>query len=54
MEISSGITISIYDNNGNPNNGGRQYIIPGPKVLSCASGRETLARGRYAVKRREE
>jgi len=30
-----GVLLSIYDNSGNPNNGGRAYTIPGPKVLSC-------------------
>ncbi|RYP05264.1 hypothetical protein DL764_003925 [Monosporascus ibericus] len=30
-----GITISIYDNNGNPNNGGKPYAIPGPQLLTC-------------------
>ncbi|KAF8148039.1 glycosyl hydrolase family 61-domain-containing protein [Crassisporium funariophilum] len=31
-----GITISIYDSKGVPNNGGRPYSIPGPAVLSCS------------------
>lgn len=30
-----GILVNIYDNAGNPNGGGRPYIIPGPSVLSC-------------------
>ncbi|CAJ2500886.1 Uu.00g037390.m01.CDS01 [Anthostomella pinea] len=30
-----GILVNIYDNSGNPNNGGRAYTIPGPQVLSC-------------------
>lgn len=31
-----GITIGIYDNSGNPLNGGRPYQIPGPQVLTCS------------------
>ena len=31
-----GILISIYDNTGNPFNGGRPYQIPGPAVINCA------------------
>lgn len=30
-----GIKISIYDNTGNPTNGGRPYEIPGPAPLRC-------------------
>jgi cellulase len=30
-----GILISIYDNSGQPNGGGRPYSIPGPQVLTC-------------------
>jgi lytic cellulose monooxygenase (C1-hydroxylating) len=33
-----GILISIYDSAGQPNGGGRPYQIPGPAVLSCATG----------------
>ncbi|RYP08181.1 hypothetical protein DL765_008881 [Monosporascus sp. GIB2] len=29
-----GLVISIYDNNGNPNNGGKPYAIPGPRPLT--------------------
>ncbi|KAI0887932.1 glycoside hydrolase family 61 protein [Annulohypoxylon maeteangense] len=30
-----GILVSIYDTTGNPYMGGKQYTIPGPKVLTC-------------------
>ncbi|KAH9988710.1 glycoside hydrolase family 61 protein [Xylariaceae sp. FL0662B] len=30
-----GILLSIYDTSGNPNGGGKEYIIPGPSVLTC-------------------
>lgn len=30
-----GILISIYDTQGNPNNGGNAYTIPGPRPLTC-------------------
>ncbi|KAI1255664.1 hypothetical protein MGN70_002779 [Eutypa lata] len=30
-----GIMISIYDAQGNPNNGGKAYTIPGPRPLTC-------------------
>jgi len=30
-----GILLSIYDNNGNTNNNGQPYQIPGPAVLQC-------------------
>ncbi|KAL2264216.1 hypothetical protein VTK26DRAFT_48 [Humicola hyalothermophila] len=33
-----GIVINIYDLNGQPNNGGRPYEIPGPPVATCPSG----------------
>lgn len=33
-----GIQLSIYDNSGKPNNGGRAYSIPGPAVLNCGNG----------------
>ncbi|GKT44564.1 putative endo-beta-1,4-glucanase D [Colletotrichum spaethianum] len=29
------VLLSIYDDNGQPTNGGKPYTIPGPKVLSC-------------------
>lgn len=32
-----GITINIYDNSGQPTNGGRPYEIPGPRPISCAN-----------------
>ncbi|EGS23404.1 uncharacterized protein CTHT_0000930 [Thermochaetoides thermophila DSM 1495] len=32
-----GITINIYDNFGQPTNGGRPYEIPGPRPISCAN-----------------
>jgi lytic cellulose monooxygenase (C1-hydroxylating) len=31
----AGILLSIYNNNGQPNNGGKAYKIPGPAVLTC-------------------
>ncbi|KAH8888045.1 glycoside hydrolase [Thozetella sp. PMI_491] len=30
-----GILVNIYDNSGNPNGGGRPYVIPGPRPISC-------------------
>lgn len=33
-----GVLISIYDSTGQPTNGGRPYVIPGPPVMSCGSG----------------
>ena len=30
-----GIVINIYDNSGNPTNGGRTYPIPGPRPITC-------------------
>lgn len=30
-----GIVINIYDNSGNPTNGGRAYAIPGPDPITC-------------------
>lgn len=32
-----GILISIYGNTGKPDNGGKAYAIPGPKVASCGT-----------------
>lgn len=32
-----GILINIYDNSGQPTNGGKTYIAPGPDVISCSS-----------------
>ncbi|PVF93949.1 hypothetical protein CPB86DRAFT_818371, partial [Serendipita vermifera] len=31
-----GILISIYDNSGQPTNGGKSYTPPGPAVISCS------------------
>ncbi|PVF92427.1 family 61 glycosyl hydrolase [Serendipita vermifera] len=31
-----GILVNIYDNSGQPTNGGRSYIPPGPSVISCS------------------
>jgi len=30
-----GILVNIYDNSGDPNNGGRPYSIPGPRPITC-------------------
>ncbi|KAF8330075.1 glycosyl hydrolase family 61-domain-containing protein [Cantharellus anzutake] len=36
-----GIHINIYDNNGQPTNGGRSYVAPGGSVLSCGGSGKT-------------
>lgn len=33
-----GILISIYDSQGNTNNGGKPYPIPGPRPITCSGG----------------
>ncbi|RYP78565.1 hypothetical protein DL771_000518 [Monosporascus sp. 5C6A] len=45
-----GITISIHNNNGNPNNGGKPYAIPGPRPLTFRHEYEPEARRRHGYK----
>ncbi|SPO07177.1 related to endoglucanase B [Cephalotrichum gorgonifer] len=36
-----GILVSIYDQTGQPTNGGRSYAIPGPRPITCSGGGQT-------------
>ena len=36
-----GIVLNIYDNSGNPTNGGRAYNVPGPDPITCGASNPT-------------
>jgi cellulase len=44
-----GIVINIYDNAGNPTNGGRAYDVPGPDPITCSAGPATTATSPYTM-----